>query len=95
VDGGVGLTVARGIALRITAVLNNGVGYLRVQTGVDERHLFKYKSERIMGWGEKALLRAVVIITSMRVGRGVVGTSFSAMAIDIRDTVGSGKNHCA
>jgi hypothetical protein len=76
VDGGVGLTVARGSALRITAVLNNGVGYLRVQTGVDERHLLKYKSERIVGWGEKALLRAVVIITSMRVGRGVVGTSF-------------------
>jgi hypothetical protein len=81
--------VARGVALRITALLsirsfgsissnNNNiiVTRLRVPTGVDERHLPEYKSERIMGWGERAMLRAEVNSMSRHVGRRGVGTSF-------------------
>jgi hypothetical protein len=54
--------VARGVALRIAAALfdksvgnNNSIsskssiGSLRVQTGVDERHLHEDKSERVRG----------------------------------------------
>jgi hypothetical protein len=80
--------VARGVALRITAPLsirsvgsissNNTiiVTRLRVPTGVDERHLPEYKSGHIMGWGERAMLRAEVNNMSMHVGRRGVGTSF-------------------
>ena len=71
-----GLNVARGAALRITAALGTSVGGLRVLTGVDVRHLLECKCERIMGWGERALLKAVASNVSMRVGRGVVGASF-------------------
>jgi hypothetical protein len=49
VDGSGGLNVARGVALRVTAGLSNNVCGLRVQTGVDERHLLEYKGERIRG----------------------------------------------
>jgi hypothetical protein len=64
--------IARGFALRITTALNdkgvgsnissnninNNVGHMRVPTSVSERNLPKDKRERIMGWVERAPLRA-------------------------------------
>jgi hypothetical protein len=59
--GGGWLNVARDVQMRITAAMSRCVECMRVQTGVDVRHLLEHECERIMGWGEGALLRAMAI----------------------------------
>ena len=94
-EGVHGVNVARGFARRITTALNdmgvgstscstsrNNVGRLRVETSVYERHLIKNKCERIMGWGERARLRAGVRGISKRERWKVGGTIFGAIAAD-------------
>jgi hypothetical protein len=111
-----GVVVARGFALRITTAVSdmgvgssscishNGVGRLRVQASVYERHLLKNQRVRIMGWGERALLRAGVGGISRRDKWTDGGTSFwcrcgrrkkniTAGSGKKNITTGSGKNH--
>jgi hypothetical protein len=63
--------VARGFELRIATALSDkgvgisSVGRLRVQAGVDERHLLKDERDCIRGRNDRALLRAEV--------RGIMG----------------------
>jgi hypothetical protein len=64
------------VSSRSSRRYNNGGGRVRVQTGVDERHLLEDEGERIMRWGERALLRVEVMTISKSEGRKVGGTSF-------------------
>jgi hypothetical protein len=50
-DRGGGLSVARGIALRVTVALCNSVRRMCVQTGVAEGHLLEHECERIKRGG--------------------------------------------
>jgi hypothetical protein len=54
---------------------NCSIGRLRVQTGVDERHLLEDKCERIKRWGQRALLRVEVMRISKRERQRVGGTN--------------------
>jgi hypothetical protein len=103
-----GQLVGRGFAVRIvTAVCDMGVanssyggsyrvGRLRIQAGVDDRHLLQDEREGIRGGNDRALLRAEVTGSMRRNMRRVGKTSyrrhFDRGRKERAEKTGSGKN---
>jgi hypothetical protein len=89
-DGGV--NVSRGVALRVTVALGSRLNCMCVQAGLYERHLLEHECERMRGWGEGAMLRAMILKLGGYVGWGVDRASFWNHGVR-RVATCTGKNH--
>jgi hypothetical protein len=55
-----GLIGVRDVTLRVTVAMRSRLNCLRVHVGVYERHSLEHEYERISGWGNGAMRRAMV-----------------------------------